>query len=363
MPNGCPAVGYGNSVVSAECRHTQLWTGAGIRVESRRCDYGTDAWTDRVESVAYAVLLPSAGVYRVRTCGVMQFVERGCGSRRRPGEEVVGSGISRVHAATVLNVDVDHFDVIDGADWPSGELFVDARLDLLHRRLRRELRAGVDLGAIEMRVVEVLGAAMALDGPPAQRPRGVTIRHHQITAEVLEALDQANGSFSLVELSRTVGCSPFHLSRIFRESTGVTLRQYRARARLAAALDLLEQGVCDLSLIAATCGFADHSHLTRTATAQLGASPSRLRELLRNPSLSNEVRLPAHVDASQAQLVDGSTNPCLRWTPIDRRIDIPARREPSGPAEDLARPEAAPMGQRCGIADPQSPPNRQEHET
>jgi transcriptional regulator GlxA family with amidase domain len=89
----------------------------------------------------------------------------------------------------------------------------------------------------------------------------------------------------------------------FYQSSGVTLRQYRARARLAAALDLFEQGVRDLSLIAATCGFADHSHLTRTAIAQLGASPSRLRELLRDPSLG---------DLSQAQLVEDQPNTCLR---------------------------------------------------
>jgi AraC-like DNA-binding protein len=287
MPIGARAARRGNAVVIAECRHTELWSGGGIRVESRRCDYGTGAWTDRLESAAFGVLLPIVGAYRLRSGAVTQFVERGCGSFRRPGEEVIGSGISRGHASTALYVDVDRFDPIDGADWPSGELFVGARLDLLHRLLRRELRAGLESSGVELRVVEVLGAAMEMDGPPARQPPRATARHRQITAEVLEALDQVDGSFSLIELSDTVGCSPFHLSRIFHQSSGVTLRQYRARARLAAALDLLEQGVRDLSLIAATCGFADHSHLTRTAIAQLGASPSRLRELLRDPSLAD----------------------------------------------------------------------------
>ena len=104
-----------------------------------------------------------------------------------------------------------------------------------------------------MRAVEVVGAALAMDAPPTRRPPRTTARHRQIVGEVLESLHRADDSFSLIELSRTVGCSPFHLSRIFHQTTGVTLRQYRARARLQAALELLEQGG-DLSTIAARAG-------------------------------------------------------------------------------------------------------------
>jgi AraC-like DNA-binding protein len=271
-------------VVTAECRHVELWSGGGLRVESRRCDYGSEVWTDQLQSDSFGVLLPIVGAYRLRTGRMTQFVDRGCGNFRRPGEEVVGSGITRAHASTALCVDVDRFDAVDGADWPPGERLVDARLDLLHRLLRRELRAGVDPSGVEMRAVEVIGVTLAMDGPPTRCPPGTAARHRQITADVLEALHGADGSFSLIELSRAVGCSPFHLSRIFHQTTGVTLRQYRVRARLRAALDQLEEGARDLSTIAATCGFADHSHLTRTAITQLGASPSRLRELLGDAS-------------------------------------------------------------------------------
>jgi AraC-like DNA-binding protein len=270
--------------VTIECNHVELWSDGGICVESRRCDYGSPEWAERREAGAFAVVLPVAGAYRVHSGGATQLVDQGCGTLRRPGDECFGSGISRTHASTVLYVDVDRFDAVDGADWPSGALFVDARLDLLHRLLRRELRARLDPGGLEMRAVEVVGAALAMDAPPARRPR-TAARHRYITAQVLEALDRTDASFSLIEVAQAVGCSTFHLSRIFHQSTGVTLRQYRARARLRAALDLLEQGAKDLSRIAASCGFADHSHLTRTAIAQLGASPSRLRELLGDMSI------------------------------------------------------------------------------
>jgi AraC-like DNA-binding protein len=270
--------------MTAECVHRELWSSGGLRVESRCCDYGSEVWTDERQSDSFRMLLPIAGAYRLRTCGVTQFVDRGCGNFERPGEVVVGSGITRTHSSTALYVDLERFDAVDGADWPLGERAVNPRLDLLHRLLRRDVRSGVDSGEVEMRAVDLLGAALATDAPPARRPPDTAARHRKMAAEVLEALHSAGGLSSLVELSRSVGCSPFHLSRIFHETTGVTLRRYRAWARLRAALDLLEEGARDLSTVAATCGFADHSHFTRTATAQLGASPSRLRELLGHAS-------------------------------------------------------------------------------
>lgn len=263
---------------------TELWSGGGIKIDSRRRCYRSETWTDQFEGDCFSVMLPITGAYRRRADGVAHFVERGCGHFARVGEEVFWAGLTRAHSSTILVVDVDRFDAVDGADWPAGERLVDARVDLLHRLLRRDLRAGVDSGGVEMRAVELIGATLATDSPPTRCPPRAAERHRQIAAEVLEALHGANHSFSLTELSRAVGCSPFHLSRIFHQTTGATLRQYRARMRLQAALDLLEQGVRDLSTIAATCGFADHSHLTRTAIAELGATPSRLRELLCDPS-------------------------------------------------------------------------------
>jgi AraC-like DNA-binding protein len=277
--------------MTAECVHQDLlWSGSGLRVESRRYDYGSEVWTDQRQSDSFGVQLPIGGAYWLQSGGVTQFVDRGCGNFERPGEVRFGSGITRTHAATALCVDVEDFDAVDGTDWPLGERPVSARLDLTHRHLRRDLRTGVDSAEIEMRAVELLGAALATDAPPARRPPGTAARHRKLAADVLEALYNGGGSSSLIELARTVGCSPFHLSRIFHRTTGVTLRQYRAWARMRAALDLLEQGERDLSTVAARCGFADHSHFTRTATAQLGTTPSRLRDLLGDASRGDAAR-------------------------------------------------------------------------
>ena len=150
---------------------TESWSGGGIRVLSRRCVHPSEIWIDRVRNRAFGVVLPIAAAYRRRTGRVTQFVDRGCGLAFRPAEEVFWKGVTRGHTSTALVVDVDRFDAVDGADWPVGERLVDPRLDLLHRLLRRELRAAVDPSSVEMRAVEVVGAALAMDAPPSGVPQ------------------------------------------------------------------------------------------------------------------------------------------------------------------------------------------------
>jgi AraC-like DNA-binding protein len=64
---------------------------------------------------------------------------------------------------------------------------------------------------------------------------------------------------------------------MFRRVTGMTISQDRARLRVQAALERISGGEEDLSRIAASTGFADHSHMTRTIVAQFGHTPSALR--------------------------------------------------------------------------------------
>lgn len=69
---------------------------------------------------------------------------------------------------------------------------------------------------------------------------------------------------SIIDLARLVGCSPHHLSRVFRELTGLSFSEYRRNLRLVQALERILDGERSLAQVAADCGFADHAHLTRT---------------------------------------------------------------------------------------------------
>jgi AraC family transcriptional regulator len=82
---------------------------------------------------------------------------------------------------------------------------------------------------------------------------------------------------SIAELAAEAACSPFHLARLFRRHTGMSLRGYRLRLRLALALERLADGASDLTQVALDAGFSDHSHLATTFRKALGATPSELR--------------------------------------------------------------------------------------
>jgi len=62
------------------------------------------------------------------------------------------------------------------------------------------------------------------------------------------------------------------------------------RAVPAIALESTTGERTDLASIAAAVGFADHSHMTRSIVAQFGTTPSRLRELLREPLVAPALR-------------------------------------------------------------------------
>jgi AraC family transcriptional regulator len=67
----------------------------------------------------------------------------------------------------------------------------------------------------------------------------------------------------VAELARLAGRSPFHFSRVFTRSVGVTPHRYIVHLRLQRAIELVRDGRCSLAEIAARTGFADQSHLSR----------------------------------------------------------------------------------------------------
>ena len=64
-------------------------------------------------------------------------------------------------------------------------------------------------------------------------------------------------------LANIAGRSPFHFSRIFARSVGVTPHRYVIHLRLRRAVELIREGRTGLAEVAACTGFADQSHLSR----------------------------------------------------------------------------------------------------
>lgn len=81
---------------------------------------------------------------------------------------------------------------------------------------------------------------------------------------------------SLEELAAAVNLSPFHLSRVFRQATGLPPHAWIKQRRLEQARALLKQGGAP-AMVAAQLGFADQSHLSRQFKQAYGVAPGEYR--------------------------------------------------------------------------------------
>ena len=78
-------------------------------------------------------------------------------------------------------------------------------------------------------------------------------------------------------LAHTVGLSPTHLRRLFRQETGVSLSQYSKQLRMTEACRLLQTTLLSVKQVAAKAGAGDVSHFIRSFEKTYGMSPTRYR--------------------------------------------------------------------------------------
>ena len=69
----------------------------------------------------------------------------------------------------------------------------------------------------------------------------------------------------------------YHLARVFKERTGLTLHAYRDQLRLRASLDPVAEGRADLTELALDLGYSSHSHFTDAFRRAFGAPPRAIR--------------------------------------------------------------------------------------
>ena len=79
------------------------------------------------------------------------------------------------------------------------------------------------------------------------------------------------------KLANSVGLSPTHLRRLFRQETGISLSQYGKQLRLTEARRLLQTTLLSVKQIAAKAGAGDVSHFIRSFEKTYGMSPARYR--------------------------------------------------------------------------------------
>lgn len=123
--------------------------------------------------------------------------------------------------------------------------------------------------------------------------------------------------FTLEDIAASVFSSPFHLARVFRSETGVTLHHELNRLRLRHALAQLADGVEDLTRLALELGYSSHSHFTWAFAREFRQAPSVIRRQLSS-------RLLRKLGATRHKLVPialalvcalGACRPCAAQSP------------------------------------------------
>lgn len=141
------------------------------------------------------------------------------------------------------------------------------------------LRNGQDADALY--VVEMVASLLSdishhgTPGKPAnRRPR--TQAAHFAAAEHVKALlakDIVN-SHKLEDIGQAVNLSVFHLCRVFRQVTGMTIFRYLQKLRVRTALDMILDGT-PLAQAALDAGFCSQSHLGTAFRREFGVSPAK----------------------------------------------------------------------------------------
>ncbi|HEX7019218.1 MAG TPA: helix-turn-helix transcriptional regulator [Gemmatimonadaceae bacterium] len=163
---------------------------------------------------------------------------------------------------------------------PSSRHVARLHFELLARIRRRDAALVVDDTLSELADESVRVAYRTRTGLEPRRTVSAATRrrHHDLTEAVKLAINQRLESPPrLSDLGRALGCSPFHLSRIFRETAGVRLRRYTQQLRARMAADRLTRGARNLTELALDLGYSDHSHLTNAFRREWGLPPSRFK--------------------------------------------------------------------------------------
>jgi len=159
-----------------------------------------------------------------------------------------------------------------------------SRTFLLHHTLLTKLRRG-ELAplAVEDLVFDLVddlfrGTYQLFRGRGLRRHPEARRRHRSLVEAAKLLIDEnVQGPLALGDVAKALGCSPFHLSRIFHRESGLPMRRYLDRCRLRAALERLAEGEKDLTGLALDLGYADHSHFSNAFRREFGMPPSLFR--------------------------------------------------------------------------------------
>ena len=202
----------------------------------------------------------------------------------QPGrEQVISHPLAVPGSTTVIVLSAEAMARYAGdVSMPDRAVAVSPDVHLDHAALLADLRRGIDEAELDSRLTWLIGRLVESASPGRLTSgRPATARSHQrIVDHVREAIAADPASLDLPGLAAELGHTPFHVSRVFRRTTGTTLVQHRNHVRVAAAIDRIAHGDVRLADLAAELGFFDQSHLARVLRRTVQVPPGQLRRRL-----------------------------------------------------------------------------------
>jgi AraC-like DNA-binding protein len=138
------------------------------------------------------------------------------------------------------------------------------------------LHGSVDMPGHALEQSEMLsGITAAIADLVARNGSVVRLRRDPAVGRAVDFIHERwRDDFTVGDLARVVGISPFHLIRGFERQVGMPPSRYRRALRVLAAQRLLRAGLGPAE-VAAQCGFYDQSHLNRHFKTATGVTPGR----------------------------------------------------------------------------------------
>jgi AraC-like DNA-binding protein len=128
-------------------------------------------------------------------------------------------------------------------------------------------RAASELWTVLWRTTGLAGASGNSEGS----------RHPALRTAMAHIEEHLAGPLGVPDIARAAGVSHTHLTRLFRQDTGLTVVGYIRRRRMERARHLLIASTLAIPAIAATVGIPDLQAFNKICRRELGASPRAVR--------------------------------------------------------------------------------------
>ncbi|WP_202915601.1 MULTISPECIES: AraC family transcriptional regulator [unclassified Mycolicibacterium] len=242
-------------------------------------------WSDAECPVDGRFVLVRSGCFRRRGAGGPAEHDATLGYLGEPGEHEHFAHPHGGDACTSVQLGAESWWQLAGEPGRTGPaaVYVDARLELAHRRLLGNGWSDPDYQVAEQ-LVRLLGSALRSTAKRAIPVCDSSTRpsERRLVAQARDAIRQADdAAVGLFPLAAALGVSPYRLSRSFSNELGVSVTRYRNRVRVGRALDHLHNGQSTMADVAAALGFADQAHFCRTLREHTGSTPTAIRRELR----------------------------------------------------------------------------------